>query len=526
MKGTFLKERIRPLAALQTLRERVGRIAGRAAGFFLSGLLLSALSLGGGPLPLAGFLVYCAALWADAAGALFGALCGYALFYGWSGAPEPWALCLSLFAASALLRRSARPDALVLGGVTLVVEGIFLLDSGFALAPLMRGAVWVLAATALPLALRRLPLLRSTDAPPQVREPPSLRPAQKVLENMYAALVRESPAPKPAQVAELFDYAAEQVCGCCVSRALCWEQNAEDTYRDLCAAGEAALLRGTALREDLPDRFQTRCRHTEGFLTAVNQALDKAALRQREVHRLAQGRQIAAVQYLLLARLIKSLDRPTVDAPVRFHPELAVGSATRAGCEISGDRGAACRDRFGRFYVLLCDGMGSGPAAREESDRAARSLSAFLELGMEADTAMALLNGFFQLRRTAVFSTVDLLRLDLQSGEGTLFKWGAAPSYLCRGQAVQKIGTATLPPGLEAGAADPPGQFALSLQEGETLVMVSDGAYGEETERRLAEMTGSVRDLASCLIAMGESDASDDRTVAVLRLHPEKPSKA
>jgi hypothetical protein len=49
--------------------------------------------------------------------------------------------------------------------------------------------------------------------------------------------------------------------------------------------------------------------------------------------------------------------------------------------------------------------------------------------------------------------------------------------------------------------------------------MVSDGAYGEETERLLAGFSqGTVRDLASCLITLGEADAADDRTAVVLRL--------
>ena len=159
-------------------------------------------------------------------------------------------------------------------------------------------------------------------------------------------------------------------------------------------------------------------------------------------------------------------------------------------------------------------------------DRAARLLTAFLETGLEADTALEFLNGFYVLRKDAAFATLDLLKLDLRSGEGVLYKWGAAPSCLRRGAGVEIIGTATLPPGLEAGEGRVPGQYGLSLKEGETLVMVSDGAWGEETSRRLSEFTeGSVRDLASCLITLGESDASDDRTVVVLRLRSLEPSR-
>ena len=294
------------------------------------------------------------------------------------------------------------------------------------------------------------------------------------------------------QLNEVYDYAAEQVCRCCVRRSLCWEEESEATYRDLCRAGEAILLRGTALRDDLPERFAERCRHTEGFLTAVTQELDAQRARIREERRFEEGRQVAAAQYQTMARLLRKAAEPGSGEPLRYIPELAVGTASRAGNPVSGDRGATCRDRFGRFYVLLCDGMGTGAEARAESDQAAHLLAALLEAGVNADSAMDLLNGFYVLRKTTVFSTIDLLRLDLRSGKGELFKWGAAPSYLRREGGVEKI---------------------------ETLVMVSDGAYGEETERLLAGFSqGTVRDLASCLITLGEADAADDRTAVVLRL--------
>ena len=152
-----------------------------------------------------------------------------------------------------------------------------------------------------------------------------------------------------------------------------------------------------------------------------------------------------------------------------------------------------------------------------ESDRAVRLLTAFLESGMEPDAALSLLNGFYVLRKQSAFATFDLLKLDLRTGAGSAYKWGAAPSYLLREGAIEEIGTAAPPPGLTAQSRAP-GQYELSLREGETLVMVSDGAYGEETARRLQEFTqGSVRDLAACLIAQDE-EASDDRTAVVIRL--------
>ena len=163
--------------------------------------------------------------------------------------------------------------------------------------------------------------------------------------------------------------------------------------------------------------------------------------------------------------------------------------------------------------------MGTGPEARAESDRAAKLLSALLAGGVAGDSAMQLLNGFYVLRKTTAFSTVDLLQLNLFTGAGAIYKWGAAPSYLRVGDRVEKIGTASPPPGCGVGPDHCPERYELSLKAGETLVMVSDGAFGEETEQRLTGFSqGTVRDLASCLIALGEADAADDRTAVVLRL--------
>lgn len=486
------------------------------------GFLLSGLGFFGQPLPLGACLVFCAGVPLRASAALLGAMGGYILLWGWELAMEPVALSLSCCVGAFLFRRTPVSRPALCAGLCGAVGGIFLLDSGVGVLPLLRLAVKTAAAAlfpaawerGLPAAPRRMPELRAAPTP---ELPPQPR-VEKALRLMQGILAREEPIVQPVRLAEVYDEAAERVCRCCVRNSLCWEQNAEDTYRDLCAAGELILGRGEAQREDFPARFTDRCCHTAGFLTAVNQALDRLLTRRREEHRREEGRRVAAGQYLALERLLSALTRPLPEEKPRYVPELAVGSAGRTGSEISGDRGSAFRDRFGNYCVLLCDGMGTGMDARVESDRASRMLTAFLESGMEGDAAMGLLNGFYVLRKQTAFATLDLLRLDLRSGEAKIYKWGAAPSYLWRAGTVEEIGTAAPPPGL-AAQSRAPGQYELSLREGGTLVMVTDGAYGEETARRLTEFTqGSVRDLAACLIAQDDADADDDRTAVVIRL--------
>ena len=501
----------------------IGRAGLRAGAYAVGALGLSALGLLGGPLPLGAALALCAPLPLGSLGALAGACGGYVLFWGWEAAMEPLALSLSCFAGAVIFRRTPVSLPALAGGLCLAVGGLFLLDTGLGLLPLLRLA---LGAAAGALAARRFTAgqgaLPADPAAARPR-PPQPLPAQKGVERalltMHGVLAREDPAVPPLRLAEVYDFAAERVCQCCVWYGRCWEQEAEDTYRDLCAAGEAIVRRGAALREDFPQRFTDRCRHTAGFLTAVNQGLEELLSTRREELRRYACRRVAAGQYLGLQRLLAALTRPQPQTPPAYAPELAVGSASRSGNERSGDRGAVCRDRFGGVCVLLCDGMGTGSAARAESDRAARLLTAFLEAGLAPDTALELVNDFFFLRRQTAFATLDLLRADLVTGSATLYKWGAAPSWLRQGETVKEIGTATPPPGLEAARGRVPGQYELSLRKGETLVMLSDGAYGEETARRLTAFTqGTVRDLAACLIASDKTDCEDDRTVVVLRL--------
>ena len=442
-------------------------------------------------------------------------LCGAAAdLSGALPVPMTGVLALGALAARALAPKRGWKRS----GVFFAAAAIWQLTAG-GLSPLfcLSTALGSAAGAVLQRSLPGLPV--EDEAPVRSALPQREVGVEQALETMGRILAREQPVISAIQLNEVYDYAAEQVCRCCVRRSLCWEEESEATYRDLCRAGEAILLRGTALRDDLPERFAERCRHTEGFLTAVNQELDAQRSRIREERRFEEGRQVAAAQYQTMARLLRKAAEPGSSEPLRYIPELAVGTASRAGNPVSGDRGATCRDRFGRFYVLLCDGMGTGAEARAESDQAAHLLAALLEAGVNADSAMDLLNGFYVLRKTTVFSTIDLLRLDLRSGKGELFKWGAAPSYLRREGGVEKIGTAAPPPGCGVGPSHRPGRCELSLRDGETLVMVSDGAYGEETERLLAGFSqGTVRDLASCLITLGEADAADDRTAVVLRL--------
>lgn len=213
---------------------------------------------------------------------------------------------------------------------------------------------------------------------------------------------------------------------------------------------------------------------------------------------------------------------------IQQEPLMAVaGVAARkkTGETVSGDAGTYFKRHDGKLYLLLCDGMGSGPEANRESTLAVRLLEQLLQAGVDAPRALTTLSSALALRgeETGGFTTVDLLQLDLFTGEGELFKLGAAPTYIKKGGNVQRLSGKSLPAGLAEGEGTALDRFPLRLGAGDCVLMISDGVCpGPEDNwlrERLAGFDGeSPKDLARELVTRDLQDATDDRTALVIRV--------
>ena len=204
-----------------------------------------------------------------------------------------------------------------------------------------------------------------------------------------------------------------------------------------------------------------------------------------------------------------------------------VAALGKDGMPVSGDSGAWFKDNAGRLYLLLCDGMGSGLAARQDSDEALRLLEKLLRAGVEPGEALKTLSEALALRGEAEggFTTIDLLQVDLFTGKGAVYKLGAAPTYVRRGGQVERLCGTSLPAGLMTRPDGDPDVFLLELGAGDCLVMVSDGVSAGKEDgwltRALEEFDGlSPRDLAQRLLAdsRDHSGGADDQTVIALKL--------
>ena len=374
-------------------------------------------------------------------------------------------------------------------------------------------------------------------APAPVQEIPGTDPdaavrlqsVSAVLSRIQGLLLTEDACEKPDEAAVVFDQATEQVCRSCLHFDQCWQRNGADTYRELSARAPQLLEKGCAREEDLPPAFRERCRRPEPFLQAVNQALFAYRFRRKCHRQLSESRQVLCSQYGFLSAYLNEtagqLDGPPLPRkPQRFRPEIGIRAVGKYGMAVSGDRGACFPGPGGRYYVLLCDGMGTGPGAAQESENAIGLLTGLLQAGLTAGAALEMLNGLYLLRNSGGFSTADLLELHLDTGRGALYKWGAAPSYVKHHGYAKKVGSVGPPPGLSIGGSARAEVIRLSLARGETVVLVSDGVSGEETRLRIAGFADrSPKALANYIIASAGESGEDDRTAIAVCLRPLAP---
>lgn len=305
-----------------------------------------------------------------------------------------------------------------------------------------------------------------------------------------------------------------------------------DQLSDLLGAAAAELSR--ELAPDLIGQRRVQARAAElGLNLRVAVYRDERGLLRVEAQgpdcrMLSRPAQLSALSDLLGVPLRILQTEEGLLSLLQEEPLMAVAGVAaqkKSGETVSGDAGTYFKRPDGVLFLLLCDGMGSGPAANRESALAIRLLEEFLRSGVDTSHALATLASALALRgeENGGFTTVDLLQVDLFTGEGELFKLGAAPTYVRHGTDVRRLAGSSLPAGLAEGSPACFDRFPLRLDPGDWVVMASDGVCGPDEDSwlmdKLRTFDGpSPKDLARALLTDSPQDATDDRTALVLRI--------
>lgn len=209
---------------------------------------------------------------------------------------------------------------------------------------------------------------------------------------------------------------------------------------------------------------------------------------------------------------------------------VGIASMKKQGESVSGDRGTYFKTDQGKLCIILSDGMGSGENAAQESVAVVRILERFLRSGVDPAVSMKMLNSMMLLKNGEDwgFATVDLMVIDLFTGETCFYKYGAAPSYVRTGRTVRRVRSENLAAGLSIGDGDGmPDMVKMRLKPGSFALVASDGVIAETNDAWMRELLtafdgSDAKKLARHALqsAYTRYGAGDDMTV--LAVHLEK----
>ena len=315
----------------------------------------------------------------------------------------------------------------------------------------------------------------------------------------------------PVDEDALITRAAERACSGCPNRKGC-----KDTQR-------LGMLPGLLLHKPLlqSDELPIVCRKSGRFLAELHRSQEQLRSIRADRERQREYRAAVIQQYQFLSEFLQALSdglSRRTETPAVYSAQVAVfGNRPE---EENGDRCLRFSGTEGRYYVLLCDGMGTGLGAVQEGRTAGTMLRRMLSAGYPAEYALRSVNSICALRDRAGAVTIDLAELQLSCGKVNLYKWGAVPSYLISGVGAERIGTASPPPGLSVTDYRE-SHDKLSLRRGQLLVMVSDGISETEALRCCMNGVGKTPgEIAVALLSASQLGGQDDATVVTISLEP------
>ncbi len=273
---------------------------------------------------------------------------------------------------------------------------------------------------------------------------------------------------------QLYSKVYQQVCRFCSKKSWCWEDESAYTIESLTEACNTLEQRGLSNETAFSSKFQGRCHRTA--------ALEVALINQMEWHRQQQSRERLqderreniAHQLMLLGEQMQLMrGEPAADE----HPQrLIIGHASSRKEPVSGDSWGVQDLHDGRMVQMLCDGMGSGEFAMQQSKLAVQLLQALLSGGLSMRLSLNIINTVLSFQYGGVrFSTMDIALWNLNTNKLELYKYGSAPSFIKNGRKVVSYDGDSLPVGIL-----PRVEAALlehDIADGDLLIMMSDGLY-------------------------------------------------
>ena len=277
---------------------------------------------------------------------------------------------------------------------------------------------------------------------------------------------------------EIFEKVAARVCRDCSLYETC--KNQERNRNQMEEIWHTMERDGLCDLSNMPIGFGQICLRAERFLNEFSHMYELYKQNTISCGAAKSSRDIMARQYCEISNVIELLSKE-IEAGERecggekrmYAPKVTIRTESKTGCGVSGDT-VIYFERDNKFFVILCDGMGSGDDAMHQSRLTARLFEKFLKAGFDKETSLRMINSALALKADQEsFSTVDILEIDTETGECEFLKVGSAQSFIKRKKEIGVISSKSLPVGIleniEVQAVK------CKAETGDVIVMVTDG---------------------------------------------------
>ena len=209
--------------------------------------------------------------------------------------------------------------------------------------------------------------------------------------------------------------------------------------------------------------------------------------------------------------------------------QVGISKITKENSLVSGDSNLQMRLDDGKYVIAICDGMGSGTKAKQTSKKAIDMIENLTMAGFNKETAVNLINSTLNLYTDEdMFTSLDLMVLDLYLGKIEMIKNGACSTYIKNKKNITKITSEDLPVGIIGDIEI--NTKTIDVSDGDIIVMCSDGLVEDKGEVRKDWLenflrnvsTNNVQKLADLILAESIDNnmgvVQDDITVIVSKV--------
>ena len=190
----------------------------------------------------------------------------------------------------------------------------------------------------------------------------------------------------------------------------------------------------------------------------------------REISKLC-GRTLNAPQITA----VSNRSRAVFSEKPKFDVQIGSAQHVCSNGSLCGDSFNYFNDGQGRFVSVISDGMGTGGRAAVDASMAVSIMSKLLKVGFGYDCALSVANSALMVKsQDESLATVDVVSLDLFSGNAEIMKAGAPITFVRQSGKINRIEPTSLPAGILSDIKLT--HDNISLSDGDIIVMLSDGA--------------------------------------------------